>query len=223
MKMLPVLGLLLLGSVVSAQVSVKPVEQEIAKVKRTGYVTTSSVAEKIIEEAWKKKLSQYGRVLSERGGVYKVEYAKVPFYDKNVLIVSQLDTRRGSTSIFMSVDLGNYEYASSTNNYGREVEDILRDFHKDIDYQSQVAEADKGLKEASDKQREVVRKSDRNLRNLKDNHSEKIKLLKRLEDNEKELIQLRADSVQLYSDVQQVNQQLEDQKKNVDTVKNRKP
>ncbi|PKK37548.1 hypothetical protein BWI96_06720 [Siphonobacter sp. SORGH_AS_0500] len=222
-KFLTLVFLLMSSAGVFAQADIKPVQQDVAKVKRVGYLMTTSVDSRIVEQAWKKKLAQYGRVLSERGGVYKVEYAKVPFSDKNVLIVSQIDSRSKGTTLFLSVDMGSYEYASSTNNYGREVEAILQDFHKEVDYESQVSDADKTLKEATDKQKDVVRKSERNLRNLKDNRAEKIKLFKRLEENEKELAQLQADSVRLRSEVEQASNLLEDQKKNNESVKSRKP
>ncbi|MDR6195708.1 hypothetical protein [Siphonobacter sp. SORGH_AS_0500] len=222
-KFLTLVLLLMSSAGVFAQADIKPVQQDVAKVKRVGYLMTTSVDSRIVEQAWKKKLAQYGRVLSERGGVYKVEYAKVPFSDKNVLIVSQIDSRSKGTTLFLSVDMGSYEYASSTNNYGREVEAILQDFHKEVDYESQVSDADKTLKEATDKQKDVVRKSERNLRNLKDNRAEKIKLFKRLEENEKELAQLQADSVRLRSEVEQASNLLEDQKKNNESVKSRKP
>ncbi|MDQ1089469.1 hypothetical protein [Siphonobacter sp. SORGH_AS_1065] len=222
-KFLTLVLLLMSSAGVFAQADIKPVQQDVAKVKRVGYLMTTSVDSRIVEQAWKKKLAQYGRVLSERGGVYKVEYAKVPFSDKNVLIVSQIDSRSKGTTLFLSVDMGSYEYASSTNNYGREVEAILQDFHKEVDYESQVSDADKTLKEATDKQKDVVRKSERNLRNLKDNRAEKTKLFKRLEENEKELAQLQADSVRLRSEVEQASNLLQDQKKNNESVKSRKP
>ncbi len=211
------------SSAAFAQADIKPVTQEVSKVKRVGYLMTTSVDSRIVEQAWKKKLAQYGRVLTERGGVYKVEYAKVPFVDKNVLIVSQINSRSKETTLFMSVDMGSYEFASSTNNYGREVEAILQDFHKEVDYESQVTEADKSLKEATDNQKDIQRKADRNIRNLKDNRAEKIKLFKRLEENEKELAQLQADSVKFVSEVEQAGSLLQEQKKKNDSVKSRKP
>ncbi len=215
--------LLVSSSVAFAQADIKPVTQEVSKVKRVGYLMTTSVDSRIVEQAWKKKLAQYGRVLTERGGVYKVEYAKVPFADKNVLIVSQINSRSKETNLFLSVDMGSYEFASSTNNYGREVEAILQDFHKEVDYEWQVSEADKSLKEATDTQKDIQRKSDRNIRNLKDNRAEKIKLFKRLEENEKELAQLQADSVKFISEVEKAGSLLEEQKKKSDSVKSRRP
>lgn len=215
--------LLVSSSVAFAQADIKPVTQEVSKVKRVGYLMTTSVDSRIVEQAWKKKLAQYGRVLTERGGVYKVEYAKVPFSDKNVLIVSQINSRSKETNLFLSVDMGSYEFASSTNNYGREVEAILQDFHKEVDYEWQVSEADKSLKEATDTQKDIQRKSDRNIRNLKDNRAEKIKLFKRLEENEKELAQLQADSVKFISEVEKAGSLLEEQKKKSDSVKSRRP
>lgn len=223
MKRITTLLLSLAALSATAQVSIKPVEQEIAKVKRVGYTTSTTVDSKIVEAAWKKKLAEYGRVVSERSGVYKVEYARLPFYDKNVLLVSQLSTKRNNTDLFVSVDMGNYEFASSTNVYGRELEKILRDFHEEIDYQSQVADSDKTLKDASDKHKDLVRKSERNVRNLSDNRNEKVRLLKKLQENEKELGTLQADSVQLKTDLETAIRTVDDQKKTNEAVKARKP
>ncbi|MBO9636692.1 hypothetical protein [Siphonobacter aquaeclarae] len=223
MKRITTLLLSLAALSATAQVSIKPVEQEIAKVKRVGYTTSTTVDSKIVEAAWKKKLAEYGRVVSERSGVYKVEYARLPFYDKNVLLVSQLSTKRNNTDLFVSVDMGNYEFASSTNVYGRELEKILRDFHEEIDYQSQVADSDKTLKDASDKHKDLVRKSERNVRNLSDNRNEKVRLLKKLQENEKELGTLQADSVQLKTDLETAIKTVDDQKKTNEAVKARKP
>lgn len=223
MKLVTTILLTVAALTAVAQATIKPVEQEIFKVKRVGYTTSTSVDSKIVEQAWKKKLGEYGRVVSERGGIYKVEYARLPFYDKNVLIISQLSSKRNNTDLFVSVDMGNYEFASSTNVYGRELEKILRDFHEQIDYESQVADADKTLKDASDKHKDLVKKSDRNTRNLNDNRNEKVRLLKKLQENEKELGTLQADSVQLKTDLEMAIKTVDDQKKNNDTVKSRKP
>ncbi|MFT4031490.1 MAG: hypothetical protein QM669_03665 [Siphonobacter sp.] len=206
------------------QVLVTPIEQEISKVKRIGYVTSTTVNEKVAEDTWKSKLAQYGRVTTERNGVYKVDYATVPFYPSGkVAIVSQVSTKRGKTDVFVSMDMGNGEYMTSTNLYGRELENVLRDFHEQADYNAQVKQADDAYQDVADKHKDLVKKTDRNVRNLKDNRSEKVRLLKRLQENEKELLELQKDSTQLGTDMIKSLQAVEDQKKNVERVKERKP
>ncbi len=205
-----------------ALAQVEPAYLEIDKQKRQGYAASTDLDRKILERAWKEKLSEFGRVDSKRD-VYTVNFAKFPFLDNQAQIISQLNTNKGRTQIFMSVlDSGSGEYIAAGHGQGRQVETVLVNFLKQVDYEDQVRQAEKAFSDAESANKDVNRKSERLLRDLESNKKEAERLAKKLEDNKNEFMKLQVDTAQNRKDRAAAAQVFEKQRQTLETVRSRK-
>ncbi|MBC7891717.1 MAG: hypothetical protein H7Y12_05840 [Sphingobacteriaceae bacterium] len=210
--------LLALGAFAQTQ----PAFVDIDKEKRQGYAASTDVERRTVEKAWKDKLSQYGRVDSKRD-VYTVNFAKLPFLDNQARIVSQLYTTKKRTQVFLSVDQNNGEYVAAGHGQGREVEAMLVEFLKKLDFDEQVRVAEGSFSEAEKASREAVKRNERLLRDLENNKKDAERLAKKLEENKAEFTKLQADTAQNRLDRLATQQVLEKQRQGVENVKSRKP
>lgn len=201
---------------------VQPAFVDIDKVKRQGYAASTDIDRRTLERAWKDKLGQYGRVDAKRD-VYTVNFAKTPFLDNQATMVSQLNTSKGRTQIFLSVDAGNGEYVAAGHGQGAQVEKILLDFMRQIDYDEQMRGAGKTFQEAETNQKDLTRKGERLIKELENNKKEAERLTKKLEENKLEFTKLQADTAQNRIDRTAAQQVLEKQRQSLENVKTRKP
>lgn len=209
-----------LGAV--AQGVVQPAFLDIDKQKRQGYAASTDLDRRVVEKAWKDRLEQYGRVDTKRD-VYTVNFAKLPFLDQQARIISQLNTSKGRTQIFLSVDQNGGEAIAAGHGQGREVENLLLDFMKQMDYEAQLRVAQKGYEEAESASKDATRRGERLLRDLESNKKENERLLKRLEENKAEFVKLQGDTAQNRKDREAAAQVFEKQRQNLEAVKSRKP
>ena len=207
------------------QAGILPVEVEIDKVRRSGFSMNTEVSPRVVEEAIKQEFSKYGRVETARGGLIRVPYARLPFNTgvEQPLLLSRLESRRGQTTVFMCVDLGNGVYVGSTHPNAPDLQQMMARLHQQFDFQQQVQGADRQVEEATGRYRDVTRRSERINKTLKDNRSERDRLLKRLGENDREWQQLRADSTQMIQEVNSSLRLLDDQKRNAEAIKNNRP
>jgi hypothetical protein len=221
-KHLLTLTTLLLSLGALAQAIVQPAFLDIDKQKRQGYAASTDLDRRVVEKAWKDKLEQYGRVDSKRD-VYTVNFAKLPFLDQQARIISQLNTSKGRTQIFLSVDQNGGEFIAAGHGQGREVENLLLDFMKQMDYEAQLRAAEKAFSEAESTSKDATRRGERLLRDLESNKKENERLLKRLEENKTEFLKLQGDTAQNRKDREAAAQVFEKQRQNLEAVKSRKP
>ncbi|MCY7352855.1 MAG: hypothetical protein LH606_19720 [Cytophagaceae bacterium] len=205
-----------------AWAQVQPAFVDIDKVKRQGYATSTDIDRRTLERAWKDKLSQYGRVDSKRD-VYTVNFAKLPFLDNQATIVSQLNTSKGRTQVFLSVDAGNGEYVAAGHGQGTQVEKILLDFMRQIDFDEQVRGTEKTFQDAEANHKDLTRKGEKMIKELENNKKEAERLAKKLEENKLEFTKLQADTAQNRIDRTAAMQVLEKQRQSLDNVKSQKP
>lgn len=221
-KLLLPLCPLLLALGAFAQAIVQPAFLDIDKQKRQGYAASTDLDRRVVEKAWKDKLEQYGRVDSKRD-VYTVNFAKLPFLDQQARVISQLNTTKGRTQIFLSVDQNNGEAIAAGHGQGRDVENLLLDFMKQMDYEAQFRVAEKAFTDAESASKDVTRRGERLLRELESNKKENERLLKRLEENKAEFLKLQGDTAQNRKDREAAAQVFDKQRQNLEAVKSRKP
>jgi len=220
----PFFTLIFLASAVAAlaQGVVQPAFLDIDRQKRQGYAASTDLDRRVVEKAWKDQLEQYGRVDSKRD-VYTVNFAKLPFLDQQARIISQLNTIKGRTQIFLSVDQNNGEFVAAGHGQGPEVEKLLLDFMRQMDYEAQLRVAQKAYEEAESTSKDATRKGERLLRDLESNKKEAERLVKRLEENKTEFLKLQGDTAQNRKDRAAAAQVFEKQRQNLEAVKSRKP
>ncbi len=200
----------------------QPAFLEIDKQKRQGYAASTDVDPRTVEKAWKDKLSQYGRV-DTKGDVVLVNFAKLPFLDNQARIISHVSTTKKRTQLFLSVEQSNGEYVAAGHGQGREVENVLVEFLKKLDFDEQVRVAEGALSEAEKTSKETLKRNDRLLRDLESNKKEAERLAKKLEENKAEFTKLQADTAQNRLERLAAQQVLEKQRQGVETMKSRKP
>lgn len=206
-----------------ALAQVEPAYLEIDKQKRQGYAASTDLDRKILEKAWKAKLGEFGRVDSKRD-VYTVNFAKFPFLDNQAQIISQLNTNKGRTQIFMSVlDTGSGEYIAAGHGQGRQVEAVLTDFMKQVDYEDQVRQAEKAYSDAESASKDAARKAERLLRDMESNKKEAERLAKKLEENKAEFLKLQSDTALNRKDRAAAAQVFEKQRQSLEAVRGRRP
>lgn len=212
--------LLTLGA--AAQAIVQPAFLDIDKQKRQGYAASTDLDRRVVEKAWKDKLNQFGRVDTKRD-VYTVNFAKLPFLDQQARVISQLNTTKGRTQIFLSVDQNNGEAIAAGHGQESQVEQLLLDFMQQMDYEAQFRTAEKAFNDAESTNKDATRKGERLLRDIESNKKEGERLLKRLEENKAELLKLQGDTAQNHKDREAAAQVFEKQRQNLESVKSRKP
>lgn len=207
------------------QATITPVEVEIDKLRRSGFSMNTGVNPRVVEDAVRQELARYGRVETARGGILKVPYARLPFSTgvEQPLLLSRLESRRGQTTVFMCIDLGNGLYVGSTHPNAPDVQQMMARLHQQFDFQEQMQGADRQVEEAAGRYRDVTRRSERVNKTLKDNRTERDRLLKRLSENDREWQQLRADSTQMIQEVNNTLRLLDEQKRTAEAIKNNRP
>jgi hypothetical protein len=190
------IALLVLTSLCPAQImaqSVFAATETIDKATLPGLSVTLPIEEKYVSKAWEDQLRGYGRVNSSRG-TFRVSNANVPAVSPEPInLTSQVKGSKKSTTVFVSMDLGNQVFASSGTPQYTAAETMLKEFGDRLTYEQTVREAEDLLSEAQKNQQTMTRKGEKLQRDLDNNRRDKEKLLKRIDENTKELEQLTKD------------------------------
>ncbi len=114
------LFLLYAGLVVPATAqhnSVQPAEKTVQKTPRRGLQTSIKMDESLVNDTWESYLKKFGRVESSKR-VYTMENAKIPaLSDKPVRVISTLEEKEGTCTIFCAFDLGSAYVTSGSSGY----------------------------------------------------------------------------------------------------------
>ncbi len=167
--------------------------ETIDKLALPGLNVTLPIDEKYVTKAWEDQLRTYGRVTSSRG-TYRVAGASIPAVSSEPInVASQVKGNKKSTTVFLSMDLGNQVYVNSGTPQYTAAEAMLKEFSNRLAYEQTVRDAEDILTEAQKNQQNMTRKGEKLQRDLDNNRKEKEKLLKKLDENAKELEQLTKD------------------------------
>jgi hypothetical protein len=194
--------------------------ETIDKVPLPGLYLSLPVEEKIVAKAWESQLNGYGRVMGSRG-VYRIGNANVSAVSSEpVNLVSQVKSAKKSSTIFLSLDLGSQNYVTSGTPQYAGAEQLLRDFAAKLNHEQEVRAAEDMLAESQKAQQNMVRKGEKLQRDIESNRKDKEKLLKRIDENAKELEQLtkdletnKTDQANALSDVSAKIKNVEEKKK----------
>ncbi|GAA4420157.1 hypothetical protein GCM10023187_55150 [Nibrella viscosa] len=194
-------------------------EQVIDKNKIPGLFLTVPLESRIVEREWENQLKSWGRVVGSRG-VYKVSTADIPQVSSEPInLVSQVKSGRNSTSIFASFDLGAANYLRVGDGKYREAEQLLKDFADKVAYSEELRLVQQSFDEAQKSHQKTVRTGEKLLRDIERNKKDKEALLKRLDENTRELEQLEKDIVTNKADQTNALTDVENRKRAVEAVK----
>lgn len=214
---------LMVGSFAANAQTVLASEQMIDKNKLPGLTITVPIDGKQVERDWADQLKTYGKVTTSRG-TYKVATAYIPALSPEPInLQSTVDRSRNSGTLFVSFDLGagNFITAGSAN-YAA-AEKILVDFANMAQYNQQVRDAE-GLQADADKNyQKAVKTGEKLQRDIERNKKDKETLLRRLDDNAKELDQLLKDTEANKNEQITTQADLENRRKAAEAVRLKKP
>jgi hypothetical protein len=170
----------------SAQTPV-PGKQEVEKTSLDGMYVTSKVDDKYLERFWEAHLKNFGKVTTARGGVYKASSAMVSSISLDPInIISKVTSSKGTSQIFMAIDLGNSVYATQGSKGYAEAELFLKQFIDNAQLQDDVRIAEEAMKDADKSYQKMVQKGERLKKDIEKTVKELETLRKDLETNIKE-------------------------------------
>jgi hypothetical protein len=206
-------ALLLIAGTATAQVT--RTTQTIDKKRLDGYAATTSIDAKFVEQEFRKKLTEYGRVEGGRGAL-RVNFARLPFLDNGKLI-GEVKSVRKETRLFLAAAQGTNDEPVPDSRVG----EILTDFLRSLDYAEQVRQADQGVETAEKQHQDMIKKGERLLRDIEKNKKDHERLLKQTQENEADLVRLQAELEQNKLDQETAIRTLDDKKTEAARVKTR--
>ncbi len=214
---------LLAGTLAANAQAVTAGQQTIDKNKLPGLTLTVPVEGKQAEKDWAEQLKTYGKVTTSRG-TYKVPAAYIPALSPEPInLISTVDRSRNSAAIFTSFDLGGGNYITAGSPNYAAAEKMLTDYAVMAQYNQQVRDAE-GLQADADKSyQKSVKTGERLQRDIERNKKEKETLLRKLDDNAKELEQLNKDTETNKADQVTTQADLDNRRKAADAVRLKKP
>lgn len=214
-------GLLASASVIKAQ-TIYAGEATVDKTKMAGLYLTLQGDGRQIEKDWENHLKTYGRLLASRG-TYHVPNADIsPISPEPINLTSTVKASKNSATIFAAFDLGSGTYVKAGDRAYTAAETLLKDFAGSTAFSQEVRAAESSFDEAQRNHQKAVRTGERLQRDIEANAKEKERLLKRTDDNIKELDQLQKDIEANKTEQENALMELENRKKNVEAVKAKK-
>ena len=197
-------------------------EQAVEKTTLPGFFLTIPADGKQVEKEWEEKLRTFGKVISGRG-IYRVTNADISSVSSEPInLTSQLKTSKSSATLFVAMDLGSGNFVKPGNGNSAAVEQLLKDFATQVQYNNEVRLAEVAMDESQKNHQKSVRNGERLQRELERNKKEKETLLKRIDENAKELDQLLKDIETNKTDQTNALTDMENKKKAVEVVKSKK-
>lgn len=214
---------LLTGSYIAGAQAVTATEQTVDKNKLSGLSLSVPIEGKQAEKDWAEQLKSYGKVTNSRG-TYKVATAYIPALSPEPInLISTVDRSRNSATIFTAFDLGGGNFITSGSDKYPIAEKMLTDFASTAQYNQQVRDAE-GLQTDADKSyQKAIKTGERLQRDIERNKKEKETLLRRLDDNAKELEQLTKDTESNKTEQTTTQADLDNRRKAVEAVRLKKP
>lgn len=167
--------------------------EEIDKKKYDGAVFFTNYEQKFLEQQWKIKLASIGAQNQKKDALI-VENGNIPAVTfEKVTVTSKAMKRKGDKSIlFVSIRQENGEVILPSHSNWANLEKYLNTFASELAYENGVIIAQNAENEANDKQKKLLKASQKLQDEINDNKKEKEKLQKKLDENAKELEKLLA-------------------------------
>ncbi|WP_375445506.1 hypothetical protein [uncultured Fibrella sp.] len=214
-------GLLLAAYSTQAQ-TVYAGEQTIDKQVYKGLFLTIPLSDKQVEKDWEEYIKPFGRAASSRG-TYRITTADMKDVSAEpVNFTSQVKGNKKSTTIFTAYDLGGGNYVSAGNGNYDAADKLLKDFAAKSLFNDEVRVAEDGFNESQKNHQKMVKKGETLARDIENNKKEKEKLLRKIDENAKELEQLLKDVETNKVDQTTAMTDMDNKRKNVETVKAKK-
>lgn len=194
--------------------------EEIDKVKYDGAVLFTNYDHKFLEQHWKIKLASIG-AQSQKKEAFLVENGSMPSvtFDK-VNLISKAMKRKGDKSVlFVSIKQGNGEVIVPGHSNWASLESYLQSFSNELAYENGIRVAQNAENEAIEKQKKLIKTSQKINDDIAENKKEREKLQRKLEENAKELEKLNLSTESNKKDLTAAAAEIEAKKKDVEAAR----
>lgn len=211
----------MMQSLLAQKVTVSEMSQKVNKINRTGMGMLLDINSKDVENAFKKKLKDYGKVDKE-GDYMIVHPAQVSSVSsKPVKITAKVQSQGKQTLVWWAIDLGD-KYVTSGGTGYKAAEKILHDFGIEMyleDINEQIKDAEDALEKVVKQQDKTIKEGENLQDDLKDNAKEKEDLESALKKNAQDKIDIQEDIQQNKKDQEAMTKEVSEAKKAVEIVK----
>ena len=197
-------------------------DQVIDKATYKGLFLTLPLSDRQVEKEWENYIKPYGKVSSSRG-VYRITTADMrDISAEPVNLTTQVKGNKKSTTVFAAFDMGSGNFVAPGNGNYDAANKWLTDFATKTVYNDEVRVAEDGFNEAQKSHQKSVKNGERLVRDIENNKKEKERLLRKIDENAKELEQLQKDVETNKTEQATALVEVDNKKKNVETVKAKK-
>ncbi len=197
----------------------------IAEKNILGLSTTLELDEDLVRDAWEKKMKEWGGYKS-KSKIYTCEKAFIPsIANAPFRVISKVATTKKGVVVWYTFEDSTVvlNATSSPKTYTNATK-LLHDFGLEqyiFDINNQIKDAEKVLSTTVKEQEKMISKGEDIKSSMADNRSEKVKLEQKLKDNEKEFVQLKADSEANLINQKTANENVEKMKRAVEVVRSK--
>lgn len=189
-----------------------------------GISVTIPAEGRFVEREWETLLKTWGRVVSGRGGVYKVPSADMKLLSANpVNLLSRLSTSKDKATLFVAADLGSGNFPGVGTSEYKQLETIVKDFASRTTVGNELRISEQDMLNAQKRHERSVRDGEKLVRDIERNKKEKETLLRRIDENAKELVQLQKDVETNKAEQTSAQTELDNRKKAVEAVRAKMP
>lgn len=207
---------------VSAQkVIVNEMSKTVNKINRTGLGAVVEINSKDVDNAWKKRLKDFGKVSNE-GDFMVIHPASIPSVSSQpVKVTSSVSSSGKGTLVWWAIDLGDKFVTSGGTGY-KAAEKLLYDFCIEMymeDVNEQIEDAEKALEKTVKTQEKTIKDGEDLQGDLEDNIKEKKDLEDALKKNAQDKVDIENDIQKNKKDQAEMAKEVEESKKAVEIVK----
>lgn len=192
------------------------------KDRKEGFYMNINVEDKYIKKDWEEFISKYGGINSSKG-IYSISKMKANDISPDPLeFSSKITGDKGKSTVFVAFDAGGGNMINANSVGFSGVEQLMKAFYNYAMHNEDIRLAEKDSDEAQKNLDRVEKTGDKLARDIEKNKKEKENLLKKLDENKLELEKLLKDKASNAQDQENAKIALEEKKKTIQIVKEKK-
>jgi len=214
-----VLSISLIFTALFANAQVYSGSIEINGIKKDGFYIYLNAPEDIVYSSWKNYVKDFGAVDKSKNFVLSAVNVKIPSIElKDLQLVSKVNTESSKVKLFVALSSATDMIKSGHDDY-RKASDWLESFSSRLSKEENVRAEQAKLDVLLKSKAKFERVSDRLTRDMESNASHIEFLQKKLEDAKMEKERIITNKEQNKLDLQKVESQVVEQRKNLETAK----
>lgn len=192
------------------------------KERKEGFYMNINVEDKYIKNDWEEFISKYGGINSSKG-IYSIAKMKAKDISPDPInFFSKVTGEKGKSTVFVAFDTGGGNMITANSVGFSGVEQLLTSFYKYAMHKEDIRLAERDSEEAQKNLDRVEKTGERIARDIEKNKKERENLLKKLDENKLELEKLLKDKASNEQDQENAKVALEEKKKAIQIVKEKK-